>query len=270
MATVISFCNQKGGVAKSTSVINIAHCLAKYHSKRVLVIDTDPQHNTTLIYGTMSPFDYPLTFASVIRDEKLSLEPCIYPTKYPKHSEKTKYPTISMIPSNMDMFGLDGSGDPRSSFLALRDKLTEEIHDKFDFILIDCPPNINVALNNALAASDYYIIPVKSEDWFALKGMQQLQAHIHFIRESFNKNLNILGALITMRDNRTNLSESMSTAIASYFREATFQHAIRNNTAINRATSNQRTIFEEDPKSNGAQDYQAVTSELLERVGAQE
>jgi chromosome partitioning protein len=267
MATVISFCNQKGGVAKTTSVINIAHCLAKYHGKRVLVIDTDPQHNATLILGTMSPFDYPLTFANIIRDEKTEMGLCIFPTKYPRQSEKSDYPRLSLVPSNMDMFGLDSGGvEAKNAFIALKTKLTPEVHEQFDFILIDCPPNINVALNNALAASDFYLIPVKSEDWFALKGMQQLLSHIDFIKESFNPDLDIIGSLITMIDKRTKLSESMSTAISTFFRNAIFDAAIRNNTAINRATSRQKTIFDDDPKSNGAADYQAVTKEILQRA----
>lgn len=267
MAIVISVCNQKGGVGKTTTVINLAAALAREHHKRVLVIDSDPQHNSTLVLGTMTPFDYPLLYDSLISENNVKMRDCIYQTKYPKSTSKKDYPQIDIIPSNMELFGCTTIGsDPKSAFISLRDKLTEEVHDAYDFILIDCPPNINTLLNNAFSASDYYLIPIKSEDWFALKGMQQLQTHVDFIKESFNKKLAFLGALITMRDNRTKLSESMGTAINTYFKNMTFETSIRNNTDINIATSKRKTVFEHAPKANGALDYSAAAKELLQRI----
>lgn len=267
MAIVISVCNQKGGVGKTTTVINLAAALAREHQKRVLVIDSDPQHNSTLVLGTMTPFDYPLLYDSLLSENNVKMSDCIYSTKYPKSTAKKDYPQIDIIPSNMELFGCTTIGaDPKAGFVSLRDKLTQEIHDAYDFILIDCPPNINTLLNNAFSASDYYLIPIKSEDWFALKGMQQLQTHVDFIKESFNKKLSFLGALITMRDNRTKLSESMGTAISTYFRNMTFETSIRNNTDINTATSKRKTVFEHAPKANGAQDYSAAAKELLQRI----
>ncbi len=267
MAHVISICNQKGGVGKTTTVINLGVALAREHQQRVLVIDSDPQHNSTLVLGTLSPFDYPLMYDNLLRDESVKIDNCIYRSKYPRSSEKKDYPQIDIIPSNMELFGYDGGGNQRNAFLALRDKLTPEVRAAYDFILIDCPPNLNAVLNNALCASDYYLIPIKSEDWFALKGMQQLQAHVEFIQTSFNPDLKFLGALITMKDNRTKLSESMSTAISSYFKDKTFATSIRNNTDINTSTSKQKTVFEFAPKANGATDYLAAATELLQRIG---
>ena len=260
MATIIAFANQKGGCGKSTSVFNIAHCLAKYEDKHVLVIDTDPQHNTTLILSPLSPYDLPLTFYHLVSQDAVAMDACIY---------QSKYPNVDILPSNMELFGWDVRDS--KGWVALRDKISDDIRQKYDFILIDCPPNLNAPLNNALSASDYYIIPIKSEDFFALKGMQQLESHISFIKQSFNPGLKRLGVIVTMFDGRTTVGKAMNTAIRTYFRtpeNGVFIRDIRNNTAINRANTKQKTIFDDSASEPGAEDYKALTKEILARLEA--
>lgn len=256
-AVTIAVANQKGGVGKSICVINIAAALVKHHNKKVLVIDTDAQHSTSLIFGLLPPFDYPTTFFDVVTDDKEELADCIY---------KTKVENIDLVPSNLELFAWESKAGSRKSYVGLKDKMTEDVLSQYDFILIDTPPNLNPPLNNALAVADYYIIPIKSEDYFALKGIQQLQEHVSFIADSFNNKLKFMGAVITMHDERTKVAKVMKKAISGFFKpHEIFKTTITRNTALNRANFKQMPILEFDSKSYGAKDFKALAGEIMQK-----
>lgn len=251
---VISVVNQKGGVAKTSTVVNLSYNLATFFDKRILVVDCDPQHNTTLTLGVLPPYDFPFNLVDVLERDDINIESCIF---------KSKFDNLDLISSSFDLFGWHGQ-QGTSMFTALQRRLTDEVKSKYDYIFIDCPPNIDALVNNALTASDYYILPIKCEDFYALKGMQQLTKHIEQIKENLNKDLKLLGALITMYDGRTSVSQKMSVAIKVHFSgRGMFETMIRTNTDLNKATLKNIPVCKHKKACLSCQDYLAMAEELI-------
>lgn len=259
MAKIVTVANQKGGVGKTTTVVTLAHALGKL-KKKVLVIDMDPQHNATMILcpPKLSPYDMPLSVIEVLIDDEVTLQMCITPSKYDN---------VDFVNSHIDLFATKNAlANSPKSFFGLKDKIDEEARSAYDYILIDTPPDLGGPLvNNALVVSDYYLVTLEADSYFALKGMQQFQKSCREIL-SINKELKMLGVLVTIADLRTNVAKAMVKTIEHHFGEGNiFSTKIPRNVAINRAFCEHReTVIASEPKESGAKAYTAFAREFVE------
>ena len=261
MACIISFAIQKGGVGKTTSAVTTAHALAQM-GKKVLVVDIDPQHNASLVLGKVTPYEQPRTIIDIFREPDTNFSSC---------AVASKYTNVDLISSHIDLFTVAnqlGASSPRM-IVGLRNKIDEAAQEHYDYILIDCPPNLGGPfMTNALSASDYYVMPLEAESYFALKGVQQFMDCAKEIRDSINSRLKLLGVLITMADLRTNVSKAMIESIKRFFgEELVFKNVITRSTSINRANMMRKTSIDLDSRQSGANDYMQFAKELMEWVG---
>lgn len=258
MAVIISIANQKGGVGKTTTTITTAHALGEL-GKKVLVVDADPQHNASLILGKVTPYEQSRTIIELFTEPDVNFSTC---------AVGSKYKGVDLIPSHIDLFAFGESLGPSNpkNFVGLKNKLDQAAMEYYDIIFIDCPPALGGPfLSNALVLSDYYLIPLESESYFALKGVQQFLEAAKTIRDTINPKLALLGVLITMADMRTNVSKAMVEAIQKFFTEKkVFKTIITRNTSINQASMARKTILDFDGRRSGAHDYQNFAKELLE------
>jgi chromosome partitioning protein len=256
--SVISICNHKGGVGKTTTVVNLAAGLARF-DKDVLVLDIDPQANATYSLGKVSPYDSKFTMYDVLIDKTKILS-----TSY----QDTRDNHIKIVPGNISLAGAEH--ELRNSAIvgamALKRKLDDLILETFDYVLIDCPPSLGILTVNALISSNYYIIPIEAASVYALHGIKFLQEIVEDGRDQINENLALMGVLMTMYDHRTNIGKAMRTEIVRYFgKENVFNVVVNRNTAIEQATLNKQTIFEYSPRAAGAVDYLEMAQEVIHR-----
>lgn len=252
---VISIANQKGGVAKTTTAINLAAGLAQV-GKKVLLIDADPQSNTTQVFIT----------PKVEVDLSRSLYQVLL--KFAPLSSvitETRYPGLSFAPSHIRLSGADlelaQALDNRSERLK---RAVDEIRDQFDYIIIDNPPSLGLVAINSFVASDRLLIPV-STAYFALTGLDQLQETIEMVKQTrMNLGLSILGVLCTFTEN-TNVSRDVEAQLRSFFNDLVFTVTIPKNVTLEEAHSRHTHIFEHAPKSSGALAYQQLVQEVLTR-----
>jgi len=261
MATVISLCNHKGGVAKTTSTVNAAYALSKWEKRRVLVIDADPQGNASMILGTVSPYDQPATLYDLLRDAKKNASDVIQPSKYKN---------LDLIACNIEVSALTnelGMNDPRR-FIGLKSKLDQKALDSYDLVLIDCPPSLDTLfVVNALIVSDFYVVPIESDSNFALAGVSAILDMVDSLSRSAGTSIKFLGALMTMHDSRTVAAKVLSDSIKAFFgRDHVFKTAITRNTAVARANLAGVCVGDTEPTSTGAKTYRAFARELLEKV----
>ncbi len=260
MSRIIAFSNYKGGVGKTTSVVNTAHILA-LEGYKVLVVDMDPQGNSTLTLSRSNPFEHEYSVGSLLANRDLPTENCLVHTPY----------NVDLIPANLHTYSLV-AGLPANSakrIFGLRNKLAElaESGRKYDYILVDCPPQIEGALlTNAIAASNYYILPIEGESVYALQGVGHLMQAMEAIREDSNSGIRLLGALITMFDSRTTAAKTVREAIEKYFQDMLFKSVVRRNTAINKANLSNRCVCDMEPRSAGCYDYKAFAREMVDRM----
>lgn len=261
MAVIISFATQKGGVGKTTSVVNTAHALAyKPLKHRVLVIDLDPQANSSFTLGTQPPHQQPRTVVDVFKRPDLYISAAAVPTKYKQ---------VDLVPSTIDLFQLNESlRTSPDQFLALKNKLDPIAHEKYDYILIDCPPNIGgPSIYNALAVSDFFIIPCEAESLYGLIGVDQFLDAANGIKRSINPKLELLGALITFYDPRTNAAQTMEEMIMNYFTDSkVFKAKIHRSTTINKANIEGKSCIDLDTRLSGAINYREFAKELHNKV----
>lgn len=247
----IAVLNQKGGVGKTTSVINLASYLGK-NGKQVTVVDFDPQGNATSGLGIDKENLNSTIYDIVINGDNLS-----------DALLETRFENISILPTNQQLAGAEVE---LASTAGREQKLKEAlIGHETDFVLIDCPPSLGLLTINALTAANYVLIPVQSE-YYALEGLSQLIAVIERVRESLNPELKILGIVLTMADSRTSLADQVEAEVRKHFGELVFKTVIPRNVRLAEAPSHGRPISEHDRWSKGAKAYKNLSKEILGRV----
>ncbi len=255
MATVIAVTNQKGGVGKTTSAVNIAYYLAKA-GKRVLLVDLDPQGNATSGLG-IDKTELEHTMGEVLLGTS-TMEQAIVQTE---HKNLWLAPTTSHLANvEVELAGMD------HKFTKLKAALTE-VDDKADIILIDSPPSLSLLTVNGLIAARYVILPVQAE-FYALEGLGQLLETMKLVRKGMNPGLELLGVLPTMMDTRTTLSNQVHEEIKKHFADKVFQTTIPRNIRLAEAPSHGVPIGAYDRWSKGARAYKAVAKEVADRVEA--
>ena len=249
MGKVISVANQKGGVGKTTTTVNLATLLAK-KGKKVLLIDTDPQGNATSGLGVTKELE--LSVYDILIGE----------TAFNETVQETAVKNLKVCPSNISLAGAEVElVSMMSREQRLKTKL-DEVKEQYDYVLIDCPPSLGLITLNAFTASDSVLIPVQCE-YFALEGLGQLLNTVNLVKKHLNKNLEIEGALLTMYDARTNLSNQVVKEVKKYFEDKVYKTVIPRNVRLSEAPSYGMPISIYDPKSKGAKAYEKFTKELL-------
>lgn len=252
MGRVLAVANQKGGVAKTTTAVNLAAILAE-EGKKVLLADMDPQGNATSGLGI----------------EKKAGMRCIYDlliNEYPfeKVCRKTSVDGLSILPATIQLAGAEVELVPMVNREKLLKYTLVKIREKFDYIMIDCPPSLGLLTLNALAAADGVLIPVQCE-YYALEGLGQLMNTIELVKKHLNTSLEIYGTLLTMQDPRTNLSNQVAEEVRRFFKEKTFAQSIYRNVRLSEAPSYGLPIHLYDPRSKGAEQYRLVALEVIGR-----
>ncbi|KMK77902.1 ParA family protein [Alkalihalobacillus pseudalcaliphilus] len=257
MAKIIAVANQKGGVGKTTTSVNLSACLA-YIGKRVLLVDIDPQGNATSGTGV----------------EKGDVEECVYDVlvedvEAKQVIKKTTVENLDIIPSTIQLSGAEIELVPTISREVRLKRALSTVSKDYDYIFIDCPPSLGLLTINALTAADSVLIPVQCE-YYALEGLSQLLNTVRLVQKHLNTELAIEGVLLTMLDARTNLGIQVIDEVKKYFREKVFDSIIPRNVRLGEAPSHGKPIIIYDPKSRGAEVYLELAKEVVasgEKVG---
>jgi len=254
---IISVINQKGGVGKTTTVINLAAGLS-IRGKKILVIDLDPQGNATTGLGLSNTEDSDQTIYSVLNGNK----------KISEVIKQTNFENLNLVTSNVDLSGLEveTAGDSRRAF-KLKDELTSILNDSrasYDYILIDCPPSLSLLTIMALVSSDALVVPLQTE-FFALEGLTQLMKTIERIKNNLNPSLEIRGILLTMYDKRNKLSSQVESEARNYFKEKVYNTAVPRNVRLSEAPSHGVPVLIYDKLCPGSKAYFSFTDEFLEQ-----
>ena len=252
MGKIIALANQKGGVGKTTTAINLAASLAVLEYK-ILVVDADPQANATSGYG----FD--------LREIEASIYECIVDGIDPKDALlKTDIEGLDILPSHIDLVGAEIEMLNRPNRENVLKDVLNQIRDQYDFILIDCSPSLGLITVNALTAADSVIIPVQCE-YFALEGLGKLLNTIKIIQSRLNTTLEIEGFLLTMYDSRLRLSNQVVEEVQRHFQDMVFETLITRNIKLSEAPSYGKAVVEYDASSKGAINYLNLARELLQK-----
>ena len=252
---IVSIINQKGGVGKTTTVINLAAGLAQ-QEKKILVIDLDPQGNATTGLGLSNLEDSSETIYGVLNDTKTISEVI----------KKTDFKNLDIITSNVDLSGLEVeiAGDNERAFI-LKAKLTAYLNDSrglYDYILIDCPPSLSLLTIMALVSSHSIVVPLQTE-FFALEGLTQLMKTIERIKANLNPELKIRGILLTMYDKRNKLSSQVEKEARDYFKEKVYLTIIPRNVRLSEAPSHGMPVLIYDKSCPGSKSYFSFTDEFI-------
>jgi len=252
MTKIIAIANQKGGVGKTTTAINLSACLGVLE-KKVLLIDCDPQSNTTSGVG----FDHN-------KIKKSSYDCLIGNIPANKTILKTASPNLDLIPSNIDLVAAEIElVDTKEREFCLK-KSISEIKDNYDYIIIDCAPSLGILTLNALAASDSVIVPIQCE-YFALEGLGKLLNTVKIIQQRINNKLIIEGLLLTMYDTRLRLSNQVVEEVKTHFQDMVFKTIIHRNVRLGESPSFGETIIIHDASSKGAVNYLNLANEIIEK-----
>ena len=250
MSRVLSIANQKGGVGKTTTAINLAAALAA-SELRTLLIDSDPQGNATTGVGVEKTEDRQTLYNVLLKEAKIA-----------DAITATPYEGLSIVPAdqnlvatNLDLVEVEHREHRLKAAI-------EQIGDDFDYILVDCPPALDLLTLNALIASDAVLVPIQCE-FFALEGISQLMETIDRIKEAFNPKLRVEGVLLTMYDDRTNLTRQVESDLREFFAEEVFKTVIPRSIRLAEAPSFGKPILAYDPRSRGAEAYIQLAKEIL-------
>ena len=254
MGYVIALANQKGGVGKTTTSVNLGACLADA-GKKVLLIDLDPQGNATSGLGIDKKDIDESVYDVLINDVDLK--------KVILHSS---HQGLDIVPTTI---ALSGAEVELTNLMARETRLKDafgDVKDEYDYILIDCPPSLGLLTINAFTACDSILIPVQSE-YYALEGLSQLLNTIKLVRKHFNSALKIEGVLLTMYDTRTNLGQQVNAEVKKYFGDQVYETIIPRNVRLSEAPSHGQAIVDYDKRSTGVKVYQQLAKEVLARHG---
>lgn len=254
MSKVVAFANQKGGVGKTTTCVNMSAYLA-YMGKKVLLIDMDPQGNASSGIGVDKNDDLKTLYDII--DNECTVSELIL---------KTKVPNLDIIPATVDLAGAEISLVKINKREEILKNALKQLSDKYDYVCIDCPPSLGLLTINALTACNSVVIPIQCE-FYALEGLAQLMNTIKLIKKHLNGNINVEGVVLTMKDNRSNLVAEVSAEIHKFFGKKVYQTNIPRNVRLAEAPSHGEPIMVYDRHSTGAIAYQQLTEEFLSRNG---
>ena len=251
MGKIIAIANQKGGVGKTTTAINLSSCIAS-KGKKVLVIDIDPQGNTTSGFGIEKNELENTIYELILGDS--SIEDCIV---------KDTFPNISVLPSNVNLAAaeIELIGIDRKEYILKNE--VDWVKERYDFIIIDCPPSLSLLTINAMTTADSVLVPIQCE-YYALEGLRQLIHTINLVKERLNPELDMEGVVFTMFDSRTNLSSQVVENVKSHLSQKIYNTLIPRNIRLAEAPSYGRPINFYDPKSSGAESYMSLADEVIE------
>jgi chromosome partitioning protein len=252
-AVIVGIANQKGGVGKTTTTVSLAAALAQ-RGIRTLVIDLDPQGNATTGLGLRAEEGDPSTYGVLVEDVPLL-----------DAVQHTDVPGLDLLPSSLDLAGAEVELVPAfSRELRLRRAL-EDVADRYDVVLVDCPPSLGLLTINALVAAHQVLVPIQCE-YYALEGLGQLMRTVQLVSDNLNRELELGGVVLTMFDGRTNLSQQVVDEVRDYFGEQAYATVIPRTVRLSEAPSFGQPITVFDPSSRGARAYERLASEVIERL----
>ncbi|WP_313892707.1 AAA family ATPase [Psychrobacillus sp.] len=250
MGRIVAIANQKGGVGKTTTSVNLSACLA-YLGKKVLLVDIDPQGNASSGVG-VNKGDVNQCIYDVLIDDVAVVETIL----------ETKVENLHIVPATISLAGAEIELVSTISREVRLKKALQEVKGDYDYIIIDCPPSLGLLTINSLTAADAIIIPVQCE-FYALEGLSQLLSTIRLVQKHLNKNLEIDGVLLTMFDARTNLGIQVIEEVKKYFQDKVYKTIIPRNVRLSEAPSHGEPIIIYDPKSRGAEVYLDLAKEVI-------
>ncbi len=252
MSKIIAITNQKGGVGKTTTAVNLSACIANL-SKKVLLLDIDPQGNATSGIGLEKSEIKYCIYDSLIND--LPLEKAI---------KKTYVEGLDIVPASIQLAGAEIELVPTMSREVRLKKIVEKISERYDYILIDCPPSLGLLTVNALTAANGVLVPIQTE-YYALEGLSQLVNTVELVKKHLNPSLRLEGVVMTMYDARTNLAQQVVEEVKKYFGELVYDTIIPRNVRLSEAPSYGKAIIDYDPKSKGAEVYLDLAKEVIKK-----
>lgn len=253
MSYVLTLANQKGGVGKTTTAVNLAAFLGK-KKKKVLVLDLDPQGNATSGLG-IDKGELESTIYDVLVNE-VDIEDAIW---------ESSAANVWICPTNINLAGAEIELVNVMSRENVLKEALKSVKDNYDYVIIDCPPSLSILTINALTASDGIIIPIQGE-YYALEGLTQLVDTINIVKKKLNKNLSILGVVLTMFDRRTQLTRQVEDEVENYFKDKVFNTHIPRNVRLAEAPSHGVAILDYDKNSKGAKAYESLAAEVIKRT----